>query len=152
MIANGFQPYSHAECRKSGCVVRWCTRCGLGVTRCTLGVDEGLRTDLTTMGTVCQRMVGVGTHLRGAWCVSATHTPLTLHVRETPCGARVRMRWRMRCDPGAGQTSCSLVWGGKQWLYVLSLSFLFNFCFTNLTPRCFLFLCEKNPGPADSLF
>ncbi len=31
VIANGFQPYSHAECCKSGCVVRWRMRCGLGV-------------------------------------------------------------------------------------------------------------------------
>ena len=30
VIANGFQPHLHVECCKSGCVVRWCTRCGLG--------------------------------------------------------------------------------------------------------------------------
>ncbi len=33
MIANRFQPHSRAKCHKSGCVVRWRTRCGLGPMR-----------------------------------------------------------------------------------------------------------------------
>ncbi len=32
VIANGFQLDSDTECHKSGCIVRWRTRCGLGVT------------------------------------------------------------------------------------------------------------------------
>ncbi len=32
VIANGFQPHSGVQCRKSGCVVCWRMRCGLGVT------------------------------------------------------------------------------------------------------------------------
>ncbi len=31
VIANGFQPYSHAKCHESGCIICWFMQCELGV-------------------------------------------------------------------------------------------------------------------------
>ncbi len=85
VIANGFQPHSPVECRKSKCVMRWRTRCGLGVRKKVLG-----------SGGISNLHLPQFTHLQ----CGTPPPPKDFGVSNCSAHGAIRKQWLRLPDPG----------------------------------------------------